>query len=157
MRVSTLAALAPLLFMACESTPAPLVDATVEASADAAVDVATDYTRPPDVPRAMTEPELAPQRRSCAFRAGAWPAETIGREAPLGEAIPVDHVLVMMMENRSFDHYFGQLRARGVADVEVPPDGWSNPRADGSPAPRYHETTPCTTDTNHGWGGSFRQ
>ncbi len=154
-----LALLAPFVVVAgCESDPVTAIDATVvtDASHDAA-DVAPDYTRPPDVARTMTESELAPQRQRCAFQAGAWPAETIGRDAPVGESIPIDHVLVVMMENRSFDHYFGQLRARGVADVEAPRDGWSNPRADGTPVAPYHETAPCIRDVNHGWGGSFRQ
>src|SRR4051794_20610422 len=28
---------------------------------------------------------------------------------PLGDAMPIDHFVILMMENRSFDHYFGWL------------------------------------------------
>ncbi len=159
-------ALLPFALAACEgdslpptNTPGdvPMSDAASLDAPDAPDDVPADYTRPPDVPRTMSEADLATQRRSCAFRTGAWPAETLGREVPLGDAIPIRHVLVVMMENRSFDHYFSQLRARGVTDVEAPPEGWSNPRADGTPVPRYHETQLCVRDTNHEWEGSFHQ
>jgi phospholipase C len=30
---------------------------------------------------------------------------------PLGDAMPIDHFVILMMENRSFDHYFGWLGA----------------------------------------------
>src|SRR4051794_13616810 len=31
------------------------------------------------------------------------------RAVPLGDAMPIDHFVILMMENRSFDHYFGWL------------------------------------------------
>lgn len=160
---------------ACESDPAPPtnrpldgampdaadaaeLDVAVDASGiDAAPEAAVDRPIPPDVARTATEMERATQRRACAFRAGQFASETLGREVPLGRDIPIDHVLVLMMENRSFDHYFSRLPARGVADVDVPAEGWSNPRADGTPVPRYHETQRCVRDVAHAWVASHRQ
>ena len=167
-----------VVLAACESNPAPaprdvpvvdVVDAGGDVAAgdvgtfdgttalDAAPDVPVDRPIAPDVTRTMTEAQMAERRRACAFTAGSFPVETMGQEVPLDGRIPVDHVLVVMMENRSFDHYFSQLRARGVTDVDVPAEDWSNPRADGTPVRRYHETQFCVRDTNHEWNGSFAQ
>src|SRR5437879_184765 len=64
-----------------------------------------DVLRPPPINRTQSEAALSAQRRSCAFGAGAWPAETLGTEFPIGEDIPINHVIVIVQENRSFDHY----------------------------------------------------
>ncbi|MFO0605473.1 MAG: alkaline phosphatase family protein [Polyangiales bacterium] len=176
MRPLTPCSLALLTLAACESDPqppSPIRDAapdTADASLDVAKDVAPDEPEfdaapdvvadrpvPPDVARTATEAERGDQRRRCTFRAGQFANETLGREVPLGRDIPIDHVLVIMMENRSFDHYFSQLQARGVTDVDVPAEGWSNPRADGTPVTRHRETALCIRDVNHGWDGAFRQ
>ena len=56
----------------------------------------------------------APAERipKCTFDAGALPAQTMPRR-PHGAAIPIDQIVVLMQENRSFDHYFGQLHYQG--------------------------------------------
>jgi phospholipase C len=48
---------------------------------------------------------------SCPFDAGALPADTLPASAPHGDQIPIEHIIVVMQENRSFDNYFGQLPA----------------------------------------------
>jgi phospholipase C len=68
---------------------------------------------PPPIQRTQTEGQLSPQRQACAFDAGAWPAQTIGTDYPVGADIPINHVIVIMQENRSFDHYLGRLVAQG--------------------------------------------
>ncbi|HEY1694851.1 MAG TPA: alkaline phosphatase family protein [Polyangiaceae bacterium] len=88
-----------------------LADATAGA-ADAG-DEAGELLSPPPFARTQTESELAPQRQACAFGPGAWPGETIGTEYPVGSDIPIDHIIVIMQENRSFDHYLGRLVAQG--------------------------------------------
>ena len=82
----------------------------------------------PNLPRPSGEATLAPMRQSCAFDAGAWPAQTIGTDYPIGTDIPINHVLVIMQENRSFDHYLGRLVAQGyyqAGDFTSVPDGGS--------------------------------
>ncbi len=76
-------------------------------------DSGNDWLVPPNLPRPSGESTLAPLRQSCAFDAGAWPAQTIGNDYPLGSDIPINHVIVIMQENRSFDHYLGRLVAQG--------------------------------------------
>jgi phospholipase C len=76
--------------------------------------------------------------------------------------IPIDHVIVLMQENRSFDHYFGQLRSYDpTLDVEPAPPEASNPDPANPGAPaikRFHQTQLCkTTDLDHSWNGTHEQ
>ena len=110
--------------------------------------------------RAVTPPsddEAAAQRTACGYTAGKLPAETQGKSHPSGAEIPIDHILVMMMENRSFDHYFQKLPEYGQPDVEVAPAEYTNPDADGNPVAPFHDTQYCFVDTNHEWTGSHEQ
>jgi phospholipase C len=76
--------------------------------------------------------------------------------APTAQALPappaaaaVNHVVVMMQENRSYDHYLGQ------------PVGSTNPNPVNPTAPpiaAYHETRYCEpADLNHSWNGSHQE
>jgi phospholipase C len=99
-------------------------------------------------------PQAAP---SCRFEAGALPSETLPRKAPKGDAIPIDHILVLMQENRSFDHYFGRLPAFGHEKVKGLPRSAANPDAGGVPVASYHEPRYCGEDVAHSWNASHRQ
>ena len=90
----------------------------------------------------------------CTFHAGALPEETLPQDAPRGTDIPVEHIVVLMQENRSFDSYFGQLPAAGHPDVDGLPAGTTNPDATGIAQPAFHQVKYCTEDTNHAWTGS---
>jgi phospholipase C len=112
---------------------------------------------PPAWNRAVTPPaddEAAAKRASCTYKAGSLPAETQGKSHPTGDAIPVKHIVVLMQENRSFDHYFSKLPAFGQPDVEVVPASFSNPDTKGAAVKPYHDTKYCFVDTNHEWAGS---
>src|SRR5687767_7705383 len=61
---------------------------------------------PPEWDKPVTPPsdaEAAAKRAACGYQKGALPAETQGASAPMGKDIPVETIIVMMMENRSFD------------------------------------------------------
>jgi phospholipase C len=92
----------------------------------------------------------------CAFKAGALVSETLGSCARTGARLPVDHIILLMQENRSFDHYLGHLKGNGQDDVDVAPDNAFNPSAGdgGAPVPWHHLDTLCNDDTNHEWDGS---
>lgn len=98
-------------------------------------------------------------RTGCMFGPGDSTVATIGPNVPHGNALPFKHVVFLMMENRSFDHYYSNLPAYGVTDVDVAPSTASNP----DPGPpvtmvsRFHETRYCILDTNHEWGGVHLQ
>jgi phospholipase C len=66
-------------------------------------------------------------------------------------------MVVVMMENRSYDHYLG---ARGL--LEGLPgdglvDGMTNPDVDDTPIPIYRETDFCVADPPHSWNQSRTQ
>ncbi|MSP93462.1 MAG: hypothetical protein EXR79_17000 [Myxococcales bacterium] len=103
-----------------------------------------------------TESEAAKARASCGFGPGARVEETVGREHPTGKAIPIDTFVLVMMENRSFDHYFGAGKAFGL-DVNGHPPGASNPNDKGEAVPVYHEVTACIHDVAHNWNAAHRQ
>src|SRR5437588_9999224 len=76
------------------------------------------------------------RRRFLAGTAGlagslAFPGIRLGRAAET----PIQHVVILMQENRSFDHYFGLF-----------------PGADGLPpcAPVKHASSQCLADVPHG-------
>jgi len=97
-------------------------------------------------------------RLACQFRSGALPVETIGAEVPHGSQIPIDHVVVLMQENRSFDHYFGQLHAFGQEGAEAEPADVSNPNPlGGPPITPFHQQRYCeVADLDHSWTGTHR-
>jgi phospholipase C len=82
-----------------------------------------------------------------------------------GTIADVEHVVVLMQENRSFDHYFGALRGvRGFDDPRVIPlpggaNVWQQPRNAGAPVlPFRLDTTQtgaqCMDDIDHSWKGN---
>jgi phospholipase C len=96
----------------------------------------------------------------CLFGPGALPAQTLpGR--PHGAQIPIDHVVVLMQENRSFDHYFGQLHFEGQPRSRAVPKKAANPDptdATAGPIPIFHKTNYCeTADLDHSWNGTHKE
>ena len=104
--------------------------------------------------------ENADKRSSCGFAPGDTTIKTIGPKVPHGDALPFEHIVVLMQENRSFDHYFSELPAYGVTDVDVATNADFNYDPDQNPPAkihRFHETRYCTFDTNHEWAGVHLQ
>ncbi|GAA4322140.1 phospholipase C, phosphocholine-specific [Pigmentiphaga soli] len=77
----------------------------------------------------------------------------------------VEHVVILMQENRSFDHYFGTLKGvRGFGDrITIPlPKGrkvWEQERSDGSVLTPYHldgtsNNAQRVSGTPHSWSDS---
>jgi len=129
------------------SQPSPVADANEEPNeggrANDAADARESCSPPPDA-------------SLCAFKAGALVSETLGTCAPTGKRIPVEHIILLMQENRSFDHYLGHLKGNGQDDVDVPAEGTTNPSADdaGAPVAWHHLDEYCFEDTDHEWEGS---
>ncbi len=97
-------------------------------------------------------------RLQCKFDKGAVTTDTVGANVPHGDALPFEHIVVLMLENRSFDHYFLKLPESGVTDVNVASAQFSNPDPDtGQPVTVFHESRYCILDTNHEWDGSHEQ
>lgn len=96
---------------------------------------------------------------SAAAAAACDPKEAGGLDsaAPPGPG-RVDHVVFVMMENRSFDHYLGaRALLEGRTDEDGIPAGWTIPDADGEPVAPYRTGEPCLQDPPHSWSSSHRQ
>jgi phospholipase C len=99
------------------------------------------------------------KRQGCLYPAGALPAQTLAPSEPQGSAIPIDHFVIVMQENHSFDEYFQALAKRGQPAVDVAPPEFSNPDpgALGKRVIIHHATELCGTDTKHGWNPTHLQ
>jgi len=77
-----------------------------------------------------------------------------------GDIKAVHHVVYMIQENRSFDHYFAKLNdyrmAQGLPeDVEALPAGVTNPSSpDSTPVASFHLLTMCIENTSPAWADS---
>src|SRR5438552_9104758 len=92
-------------------------------------------------------------RASCTFKAGDPAGVSVPKDAKLGREIPIDTIVVLMMENRSFDHLLSNLPAFGQPDVDVAAATASNPDSTGAAVLFHHLDQACFGDTNHEWSG----
>jgi hypothetical protein len=109
-------------------------------------------------PSAVAPDPIASQRAACAFTTGALVKDTLGISEAARAAIPIKTIIVMMKENRSFDHLLGQIHSK-VPAVEPIPPGFTNPAAVGSGtvAP-FHQTSTCIGhDPDHQWAAMHTQ
>ncbi len=88
----------------------------------------------------------AAQRAACTFGAGDSAAVTLGLTATQTAALPIRHVIVVMKENRSFDHLLGRLHDQGQSDVDALPSAYFAPDSDGIPVPPFHQTNTCLAE-----------
>ena len=97
----------------------------------------------------------------CRFHAGAHPSETLAlgplRESRLAQ-LAIKHVVVLMQENHSFDHYLGRLQAAGQPEAEGFPGDYSNPDGEGKPVTPFHLPSTCfPRDPPHQWPAASAQ
>lgn len=72
------------------------------------------------------------------------------------QAGEITHIVVLMMENRSYDHYLGSRSLEGLPGDGLT-DSMSNPDADGVSRTVYRESLYCVADPPHGWDSSHLQ
>jgi phospholipase C len=88
--------------------------------------------------------------------------QALATRLPPGKLSDIEHVVILIQENRSFDHYFGTLPGvRGFNDPTVPRSvfeqpGYPAPGYDGVLLPFHPETTAtpgmrCFPDITHSW------
>jgi phospholipase C len=95
-----------------------------------------------------TAAEVDVQRQACAFAPGQAARDTLPDNEPVGRDLPIEHIILIMQENRSFDHYYSELDIPGL-DVAARTD--SNPDSMGNPVPRFHFDKKCMGGGDHGW------
>ena len=96
---------------------------------------------------------FATKRKACTFKAGDLPSATFGPSIATMK-IPLDVIVVAMQENRSFDHYFWNLRdaTNGYPDADVPTSPVSLPSANKSGSvTSFHQDAYCVEDPDHTW------
>jgi phospholipase C len=80
----------------------------------------------------------------------------VRKALPSPRNFPIDTFVVLMMENRSFDHYFGWH-----PDADAQNEGLSYPDAQGSPVSTHHLTPDYQgcghPDPDHSWDGGRHQ
>ncbi|HEY2408147.1 MAG TPA: alkaline phosphatase family protein [Polyangiaceae bacterium] len=107
---------------------------------------------------AKSQVSAAERRAACEFGAGATPSQTLDSDEPRGAEIPIDHFVIVMQENRSFDHYFQGLPAAGQPDAEVAPRDFHNkdPKT-GRQVGIFLQKVLCSKDVRHDWNSAHLQ
>src|ERR1700759_4575932 len=91
---------------------------------------------------------------------GDTPAALTGAQRPGAPGSEIEHIVVLMQENRSFDHYFGAMPGvRGFGDKSVSKDVFYQADADNPDkyllpfhaAPDHHKAQ-LRPSTSHNWG-----
>lgn len=121
-----------------------------------------DHTR-----RGFIQGTAAASLAASLFPASIGEALALPARRVTGTLKDVEHVVILMQENRSFDHYFGSLRGvRGFDDPRptLRPDGrpiWqqsAEPGADAAMVPFHLDTANsaanCIDSLDHSWKGS---
>jgi len=92
----------------------------------------------------------ASERAACAYGQGARTGTTLGLDPATRGQLPIHHVVVLMKENRSFDHLFGRIVDAGQPEAEGLPPGYQNPDLIGAPVFPFHLSTTCVAnDPDH--------
>jgi phospholipase C len=73
------------------------------------------------------------------------------------EDLDIETVILVMMENRSFDHYFGSLSLVEGRPVDGLVPGLSNPDPNGTPISPFRLDLRCVADPPHSWRRSRSQ
>ncbi|MGE5183290.1 MAG: phospholipase C [Acidobacteriota bacterium] len=97
-------------------------------------------------------------RASCAFGAGDSASATLAEFPRLGSKIPIDHVVLVMQENRTFDHYFSTLTVPGQTVDGAAPDATNpDPTTPGATISRFHQTAYCFDNPAESWDEVHRE
>jgi phospholipase C len=84
-------------------------------------------------------------RAACLFGTGTPASKTLGVSADVLQSLPIRHVIVVMKENRSFDHLFGKLHDLQPG-VEAVPATYQNLDLSGAAVPPFHADTTCLSN-----------
>jgi phospholipase C len=102
-------------------------------------------------PLALPADSHAAARSACTFGPGATAEETLGLGAPLAAELPIRHVIVVMRENRSFDHLLGGLRSL-QPEADLAPDTFVNRDSAGRAVRPFRASSTCRPlNPEHQW------
>ena len=94
-------------------------------------------------------------RSTCAYGAGDKASLTL---ADFPSKIPIDHIILVMQENRTFDHYFSSLTMPGqTIDCATPTASNPDPAHPGQVVTRFHQTSYCFDNPAESWDQVHRE
>ncbi len=100
----------------------------------------------------------ASRRASCSFGPGDLPAKTLADFPAEDGGLPIDHILLVMQENRAFDHYFSSLTVPGqTVDGAAPAATNPDPERPALPVSRFHQTLVCFDGLDNSWDAVHRE
>lgn len=109
-------------------------------------------------PAPVVHDRQSAKRADCGFSEADKAVDTLGMSEATRSKIPVDHVIVLMRENRSYDQLFGHLSDIDPKKYEGIPPSFSNEDAAGQDVAPFHETnTQLPNDPNHQWDAMHAQ
>jgi phospholipase C len=99
----------------------------------------------------------ASETPNCSRPAGSLPDAKLKAGTP-NLAMPIEHIVIAMQENHSFDMHLGRLNDSAFygSDVDGITPEMFNLDAHGKPVYAYHEGSRCIMDTNHQWSADHR-
>ncbi|HVZ71308.1 MAG TPA: alkaline phosphatase family protein [Polyangia bacterium] len=171
-----LALVVPVVFAACQLPPStPLVvdasppqDAPLDvappppedarAPSDAGADASAGSDAAPACSTPIAADLMTAKRGACTFGRGALATDTLPITEAQRAAIPIKHIVVLMKENRSFDHLLGELSTSGQPATEPIPASFSNLDMSGAVVKPFELDTTCLNqDPGHQWDEMHRQ
>jgi phospholipase C len=100
----------------------------------------------PEAHSSLDDEEALAARQACRFAAGAPANLTVSRSTAVGDEIPIDHVIALVLEGRSFDHLLSRLPgAEGAQDRVIDLD------AGGHPSARHAMASYCVGESARDW------
>lgn len=126
-------------------------------SANAGLVPRTPADPPWTCPAAIPADPYAVERAACTFAPGARAEATLGVSGEAAARFPIRHVVVLMQENRSFDHLLGRLHEQGQPEAEAVPADFANVDGLGATVAPFHLDTTCVKhDPTHQWASMHR-
>lgn len=107
---------------------------------------------------ACSDREHAHRRAACGYGSGDLAEKTLPDFGLTGSQIPIDHFILVMQENRSFDHYYSSLKVPGQTVDGAAPDATNpDPAIPGGTVSRFHQTAYCFDNPAESWSEVHRE
>ena len=95
-------------------------------------------------------------RARCGYGSGDLASATLADVAP--RDMPIDTIVLVMQENRTFDHYFSSLTVPGQTVDGAAPDATNpDPTTPGGTIARFHQTAACFDNPAESWDNVHRE
>ncbi len=97
-------------------------------------------------------------RTTCGYGSGDLATLTLSDFTALGDQIPIDTIVLVMQENRTFDSYFSSLTVPGQTVDGAAPDATNpDPTMPGATVSRFHQTAACFDNPAESWDEVHRE